>query len=68
MRGKSLSREEKVAKKMLSFVDDVTIDLDELGKAVAKSEPTVLYNRFILVAEAAVQEREDENERYRVHY
>ena len=68
MRGKSLSKEERVAKKMLSLVNDVTVDLDELGKAIAKAEPTIMYNRFILIAEAAADEKREENERYRVHY
>jgi len=53
MRRKPVSKEQKVANKMLEAVADLTLDLDEVGKEIALTKPVVLYNRFITIADAA---------------
>ena len=63
MKGKRLSKEEKLAIKMSEIVSDVHLDLEELGKTIANSQPTLTYNRFILVAEAAVEEKQNAGNR-----
>ena len=62
---KQLSEEQKTAKKIANLINDVSLDLDEVGKALADIAPTVSYNRLILIAESAVarKEREQEDER-----
>lgn len=55
-----ITKEQKVAEVIASSVSDVSLDLDEIGKAIALGQPTVLYNRLILVAESAVEEKENE--------
>ena len=53
MRRKPVSKEQKVANKMLEAVADLTLDLDEVGREIAMTKPVVLYNRFITIADAA---------------
>lgn len=57
-----LSEEQLVAKKMLSLVNKLDIDLEMVGKAIAQTHPRTFYNRFVLVAEAAVDEMEKQND------
>jgi hypothetical protein len=59
------SDEEKLAERIVRHLDSATLDLDRVGLEIARLEPKTLYNRFILVAEAAVEEQEKQNERYR---
>lgn len=61
MRRNSLTKEEKIALKMSEMVSDVHLDLEELGKTIANSQPTLTYNRLILIAEAAVEEKNGTN-------
>ena len=61
MRKLQLTKEQKIAKKMTELVSDVTLDLDEVGKTIANAQPTITYNRIILVAEAAVEEKNNAN-------
>jgi hypothetical protein len=61
MRKLQLTKEHKVAKKITELVSDVTLDLDEVGKTIANAQPTVTYNRVILVAEAAIEEKKNAN-------
>lgn len=62
-RRRQLTKEEKVAQKISDLVNDVTIDLEEIGKTIATAHPTITYNRVILVAEAAVEEKENSGNR-----
>ena len=43
------------------MVNVADLDLDEVGKTIANASSTLLYNRFILVAESAVEEKEKAN-------
>lgn len=58
-RRRTLTKEQKVAQKISELVNDVTIDLEEIGKTIANAHPSITYNRVILVAEAAVEEKEN---------
>jgi hypothetical protein len=55
---KIITKEEKVAKQLSNLVSDVTLDLDEVGKALAY-EPTVLSNRLDIVVESAREAKEE---------
>jgi len=58
MRSKRMTQEEKVAKQLGDIVSDLRIDLDLVGEYVARSQPNVVYNRLIEVAEATRFEKE----------
>lgn len=62
-RRRQLTKEEKIAQKISDLVNDVTIDLDEVGKTIANAHPTITYNRVVLVAESAVEEKENNGNR-----
>jgi hypothetical protein len=53
---KRITKEERVAIKLGEYVADVTLDLDEIGKALATS-PTVLADRLQVVIESARYEK-----------
>lgn len=55
---KRITKEEKVAIKLGETMNDLTLDLDEVGKHLATSK-TVLVNRLSLVVESALEEKED---------
>ena len=57
-----LSDEQKVAKQMVSLINKLDLDLEMVGKQIAQIQPKTFYNRFVLVAEAAVDEMEKTNE------
>lgn len=63
MKTKSKTKEDRVADKIVNLVNDVTLDLDEVGKIIATGYLTISYNRVILLAEAAADEREKANAR-----
>lgn len=53
-----ITREERVAVKLTDLVNDVTLNLDDVGKYMSYVAPTVSINRLSLVIEAAIDERE----------
>jgi hypothetical protein len=53
------SDNEKIAEKMTVLVNDLTLDLDQIGEYIARSAPNVTYRRFMEIAEAARFEREE---------
>ena len=59
-RGRKLppSKEEKVAVKLSDIVNDYTLDIEEVGRNLARVSPLVSYNRVIEIAEVAQLERE----------
>lgn len=59
---KGKSENEKVAEKLVGLVNDLTIDLDQVGEYIARSAPNVSYRRLQEVAEAAKYEREEKDE------
>lgn len=58
---RKLTEEQKIANRISQMVNVADLDLDEVGKTIANASSTLLYNRFILVAESAVEEKEKAN-------
>ena len=56
------SREEKVAEKIAQLLDSLTLDLDQVGKYIARFLPTTIYNRLMIIAESAEWEKEEQDE------
>jgi len=52
------SQEERVGQRITQLLLDLTLDLDAIGHYIARTSPTVIYKRFIEVAEAALYEKE----------
>jgi hypothetical protein len=61
-----ITEAERVAVKLSKIVNDVTLDLDDVGRYLADLAPTVSYNRLILIAEAAIDRKE--NNDIRIHH
>lgn len=59
MRKNILTTEEKVAKKLATLINDITLDLDSIGIYLARYSPTISYNRLMLIAESAEFEKEN---------
>lgn len=59
---KRQTKEELIAKKLANAVSDVTLDLDEIGRALA-TEPTVLANRLEVIIETTRYEKEELSDR-----
>lgn len=53
MKRKIQTNEEKVAKKLIALVNDLTIDLDLVGVYLAQQTSSVLYNRLDIVIDSA---------------
>lgn len=51
------TQEEKVAKQLADIVNDVSIDLDEVGIHLATNQPNISYLRLENVIEAAKEEK-----------
>ncbi len=67
MRNKRVTKEEKVAKNMIELVNDLTLDLDSVGRYVAEQSHSILYNRLDTVMDSAQYEKEkmyDNQSRY----
>ncbi len=63
MRRHIITKEEKVAKTIMEKLSDLTLDLEMLGYYIALNVSGVLYNRFQIVAETAIDEKEKQNGR-----
>ena len=61
MRKKQLTEAEKVAIKIAKIVNDVTLDLDQVGIYLARVAPNVSYRRLQEIAESAEWEKEKLN-------
>lgn len=57
--GRPQTKEQRLAKQIVDITNDVSLDLDDIGKTIANAHPTVSYNRFILIAESAVEEKKN---------
>ena len=64
MRRKIITEEEKVAKQLTNILSDVRIDLDMVGKYLVQISPNVIYNRLIVIADAAEMEKEEQFSHY----
>lgn len=51
------SNEEKVADKIANSLDSVSLDLDEVGRNIARMR-NLQYNRLLIVVESAEEEKE----------
>jgi hypothetical protein len=63
MRRKRLTKEERVAQKLLDEVNDLTLDLDLTGVYIAQMSPAILYNRLQEVADSARYAKEADYDR-----
>jgi hypothetical protein len=59
MKKRQPSKEEKVAMEIAKLTDSITIDLDQIGKHLARMKPAIFYNRLMIIAEAAEWEMEN---------
>lgn len=62
MRKRIQTEEEKIANAIGKYIGHLTIDLERIGQHIARVLPTVIYNRFMVIAEAAQAEKEAELE------
>jgi hypothetical protein len=53
------TKEARVAEKIGNLLNDVTLDLDEVGRCFVDNNFTMTYNRLILMTESAVAEKEN---------
>lgn len=63
MRKRIQTEEEKIANAIGKYIGHLNIDLERIGQHIARVLPTVIYNRFMVIAEAAQAEKEAERER-----
>lgn len=50
--------EEKIAQKLNIIVSDLNLNLEQVGKMIARVLPTLTFNRVMVVFESAQAERE----------
>jgi hypothetical protein len=60
-----ITDEEKVVIKLNSLLSDLRVDLEMVGRYLARQSPTVVYNRLITVAESAQYEKEESHNEYK---
>lgn len=63
MRKQKETKEQKVAKTILEKLADLTLDLEMVGLYLALNVSGVLYNRFLVVAETTIEEKEKQLDR-----
>jgi hypothetical protein len=59
-----ITKEEKVAIKLSDIVNDYNLNLEEVGRYLARVAPRVSYNRIVEIVEVAEFEKENENVRH----
>ena len=59
-----MSNEEKVAQTIAKLLDSLSLNLDEVGKYLARFLPNTIYNRLMIIAEAAEWEKKNADEQY----
>jgi hypothetical protein len=60
-----ITDEEKVVIKLNSLLSDLRVDLEMVGRYLARQSPTVVYNRLMTVAESAQYEKEENHNEYK---
>ncbi len=60
MRRRITTDEEKVVNTIAKLIGHLNIDLDRVGIYLARVAPTVIYNRFMIIAEAARHEKQEQ--------
>ena len=58
MTRRGMTKNEKTAVKIAELLNDVTLDLDQVGQYLGRLAPTISYNRLMIIAEAAEWEKE----------
>ena len=53
-----LTDEEKAAKKLATILNDLTLDIEQVGRYFARNQRNVSYHRLVEVAESAQYEKE----------
>jgi division protein CdvB (Snf7/Vps24/ESCRT-III family) len=53
------SDEEKVAENVAKMMNDLTLDLDQIGVYLGRIRPATSFRRLEIIMEAAREERED---------
>jgi len=61
MRKKLMTKEEKVAIQLTNVLSDLRLDLDMVGEYLVQLSPTLIYNRFMVIAESAEQSKENQH-------
>lgn len=56
------TEEEKIALKLGNILSDLRIDIEQVGRYLARTSPNVVYNRLVTVAESAQYEKEGNND------
>ena len=67
MRRKTMTKEMKVAKQLSDMLNDVTLDLDMVGKYLAIHSSSIQFNRIQIIAETAQYEKEAQYDRLAHH-
>ena len=63
MRKRTLTKEQKVAHQLSDMLNDITLDLDMVGKYLGIHSSSVQFNRIQLIAEIAQHEKEEQYDR-----
>lgn len=58
MTKRGMTKNEKTAVKIAELLNDVTLDLDQVGQYLGRLAPTISYNRLMIIAESAEWEKE----------
>ena len=67
MRRRITTDEEKVVTAIAKMIGHLNIDLDRVGVHLARIAPTVIYNRFMVIAEAAQEEKRKQIEQHKLY-
>jgi hypothetical protein len=67
-RNHGLTEEAKVALKIAKALDQVTLDIENVGIELARLRPMVHYNRVMIMAEAAADEQEGQNDSWNTFF
>lgn len=62
------TQEDKTAQMLVGSVDNLSLDLDEVGVKIARIAPNVLFNRLEVIVESAREEKEKLYERAKRDY
>jgi hypothetical protein len=54
--------EEKTATKIENLLSDLRLNIDDIGFYLAEFSPTIIYNRLLLLTEAAEFAKEERND------
>lgn len=60
-----ITDEEKAVIKINNILSDLRLDVEMVGRYLAKISPTVVYNRLITIAESAHYEKEESHNEYK---